>query len=65
MAKGIIVKLEEVRKIVNERIVGSPRRFVGTFSGEGYMNGYKDALDDTLTSLRGKTPDRWMIHFWS
>ena len=25
--------------------------FVGTFAGEGYMNGYRDALDDVLVAL--------------
>ncbi len=63
MAKGIISKLEEVRKTVHERIVGYPHRFVGAFAGEGYMNGYRDALDDVLVVLRDKTPSRWAIHF--
>jgi len=57
------MKLEEVRRIVHQRIAGYSHRHRATFMGEGYMSGYRDALDDVLNALRDKNPDRWAIHF--
>ena len=66
MAKGIKRNLQKVYKIVNSRISAFAKRegiYAGGLASEGYLGGYRDALDDVIVALNGTIPNRWLKSF--
>ena len=63
MTKGIKRKLAIARGNVQREITGyaSQGGRYACLAGEGYMGGYRDALDDVVLALNGVIPDR---HCW-
>lgn len=63
MTKGIKHKLAIARGNVQHEITGHANQGgkYACLAGEGYMGGYRDALDDVLLALNGVIPNR---HFW-
>ena len=69
MSKGIKRQLRMARKRVNDRIARQTDRdnlFSRGLAPEGYLGGYRDALDDVELALNGIKPNRnWDYNLWA
>jgi len=68
MGRGIKWKLRMARKVVNQIIMEQTDQdslFSRGLSSEGYLGGYRDALDDIELVLNGVRPNRrWDTDLW-
>jgi len=68
MARGIKRKLGKAIKNVNSAIRDQTNQeslYSRGLSSEGYLGGYRDALNDVLLVLNGVGPNRgWDKNFW-
>ena len=68
MARGIKRKVFKARNRVDEEIrVGTDQSnlYSRGLAGEGYLGGYRDALDDVILLLNGVKPNRRRdIDYW-
>jgi len=66
MAKGIRRNLKKARKSVSNEISAQAQSgglYARGFASEGYLGGYRDALDDVDLALSGVIPNRWRQRF--
>ena len=69
-SRGIKRLLYSARKKVSSEIsdLASHGFYAGGLASEGYLGGYRDALDDVLSALNGIKPQRsgfWEVTGWN